>query len=446
MKGAGNGVKDVVRAAMRQTAAQVRPEELAPLYLAPREVRYPSEADDPITEAGHEPGAHRRRPSPSGRSDRRSLSRPLAAFGAAAAILAVIGASVAAATKLEHDRRADLATSTSTPAAGLSAAPPRYVVEIVPPPGRRTDATLHAVVIDSQTGKVVATVNPPRPYQVFMAVTGAADDATFVLAASRWVPMPGSSAKVTGPVKFFELRLTRHRSLTTTGLRPLGLRFPDRWTGRGLALSPDGTELAMAASPVGQPTHVLLRVSSLATGSVTTWTGRALIGSMPWDAKSLSWAPDDRSLAYDYDLHGGHSAVDVLDTAAGGGSLAAHSRLLLTFTGGLHPVSDADLTLDGMKVVALVRGTRPGSSRPFTDVAEYSAATGRLVSTHRLPPLPDADQWQQLLWTGRGGSVLVVGIEYNPGKPHPYPVQELRGSHLTPLPAVIGVNGQDIAW
>jgi hypothetical protein len=467
MNGAGITVKNAVRAAMHQTAAQIGQDELAPLYLAAREGPNRDIADEQVAWADLEPGAHRRdpyrrrsdrpnrpnRPSRPSRPDRpsrpsrpnwRGSSRPLAAFGAAAAILAVIGASVAAATRLEHDRRTDM--TILNPAASPSAAPPRYVVEIVPPPGHLTDERLHAVVIDAQTGKIVATVDPPRPYEVFLAVTGATDDTTFVLAASRWVPMPGSSAKVTGPVKFFELTLTHRRGRTATGLRPLGLRFPARWTGRGLALSPDGKELAVAASPASQPSHTLLKVYSLVTQVTTAWTGRALIGVMPWDAKSLSWAPDDQSLAYDYDWDGRHKAVKVLDTAAGGGSLALHSRPLVTFATGLYPVSDAALTPEGTKVIAIVRGTRSGTPAHFTGVAEYSTATGQLVSTRRLPPLPNADQWRQVLWTSGSGTVAVLGIEFNPGKPHPDPVQELRGSHLTPLPTVIGVNGQDIAW
>ena len=43
----------------------------------------------------------------------------------------------------------------------------------------------------TQTGTVLATITPPRPYVLFAGVTAAADDRTFVLVAQG--PEPGSS-------------------------------------------------------------------------------------------------------------------------------------------------------------------------------------------------------------------------------------------------------------
>ena len=101
------------------------------------------------------------------------MSRPVAAIGAAVAVLAVTAASFGAASAL----RADRAEMTGPkPAAGPLSLIPRYFVELTRPPAGALMLARRALVVDSTTGKVVASITVPRPYNTFEGVTAAADD------------------------------------------------------------------------------------------------------------------------------------------------------------------------------------------------------------------------------------------------------------------------------
>src|SRR5207302_10914146 len=100
----------------------------------------------------------------------------------------------------------------------------------------------------------------------------------------------------------------------------------------GLALSADGTKLAMG---IRLDTSSEIRVYSLATGAVRTWSaggsGFVAEGMMgPQDAASISCAADGRHLLFQWvdDKYVFHERL--LDTSLGGSSLIADSRLLLT--------------------------------------------------------------------------------------------------------------------
>ena len=63
----------------------------------------------------------------------------------------------------------------------------------------------------------------------------------------------------------------------------LAMSVPNGEMLTGLALSPDGSKLAMALQPEinKQPDLTLVKVYTLATGAVRTWTGNGTIGFGP---------------------------------------------------------------------------------------------------------------------------------------------------------------------
>jgi hypothetical protein len=185
----------------------------------------------------------------------------------------------------------------------------------------------------STTGHVLATLRPPRPFGVFSWVSAAADDHSFILAAQRYWPIaPGSKGASaerhdnTTPTWFFRLtftpssrtaRLTKLASVGTVGSSQLA----------GLALSPDGTKLALDL-------RQSIRVISLATGATRTWRwpGGGWVGNWKPYGQVLSWSADGKDVAFQQWSGGSPSVahVRVLDTTAPGRSLSS-ARLVITF-------------------------------------------------------------------------------------------------------------------
>ena len=153
-----------------------------------------------------------------------------------------------------------------------------------------------AVVRSTATGATIATVRPPRPYDTFTMVTAARDDRTFVLVAER---LPAAPAE-----RLFVLHLHPARRTPASRAQLAALPVPDLAKGTqtwGLALSPDGRQLAVAVGP-DSPRE--LQVVDLATGAQHAWagspqclgcavTGYGTDGGNGW----LSWSADERTLA-----------------------------------------------------------------------------------------------------------------------------------------------------
>jgi hypothetical protein len=404
------GAERVLRAAIDGTAAEVRPDELAPLHLMPRTGAVGS---------GYVRG-------------RRGRSRPVAALLAGAAVLALAAASFGAASALRADRAEMTGPRPATGPLGLI---PRYFVELDRPPTGALRIARRALVIDSTTGKVVASVSVPKPYNSFSAVTSAADDRTFVLAAAIVTrPKHGKFQPIRS--KLILLRIAPHPSgrvsATTSNV---GLHIPLNWQGQGMALSPDGTRLALAASPFTKTVVSTVWVYSMVTGATRSWQHHGEIGSAPWDARSLSWSPDDRTLAYLWDVD---RQVNLLRTSSPGGDLLAHSRKLISFTFPQELTFDADLTPDGKKVVASI------FSRIGGQINEYSAATGHLIAT-RTPAALSKRRIYDVLWTDNTSSTMIVYLSLSSNAPDP--VRLLHGSKLIKLKGIQPhPNASDLAW
>jgi hypothetical protein len=206
---------------------------------------------------------------------------------------------------------------------------PRYYVALTPESD--TPFPLEKLIVgDIVTGAKLATISPPSPGSSFAGVTAAADDQTFVVDTQLT-----SLEEENAPWQPRTWYLLRVRSGSSDPARLTRLPVPATPTGtavNGIALSPDGTELAVILQPnaLGSPAGpVLLRVYSVATGAVLrTWSAASgtQVGTPKYggpDANtSLFWLDGMGRLAF---VVNGW-AVRVLDTTAHGGDLIADSR------------------------------------------------------------------------------------------------------------------------
>src|SRR5436190_4663902 len=203
----------------------------------------------------------------------------LAPVAAAAAVAGVIIASLAiSGVILRHHA----GTSPAGPS-GVFAKVPRYFVAVPAIPGR-------AVVGATATGAVLGTVAPPKPYTMFTSVAAAGDGRTFVFAAA-----PGPDR---GPVRFYRLALDR--SGHPGHLAPLPIP-PEAAALPGLALSPDGSKLAVSLPPVHGQVGSKIQVFSLATGARREWVwpGHGTISVGAGGGGSNSWEADNRTLLFE---------------------------------------------------------------------------------------------------------------------------------------------------
>lgn len=421
-------VEAVLRAATEHTAAGFTDADLSPLRLA-------------VDGAGELGGAGLGRADIGGGAGGAGgprLRHGLAALGAAAALIAVLAGSLVLAGYLRHHvgHRQSGATTASVVTSGPLTGIPRYFVELHR--GRTgEDLAREAMVVDSVTGQVLASIPVPAPYVSFSAVAAAADDRTFVLGAERW-PLRPPHAITPLRTKLFELRLDVPRgSRLRTQMIPLGLNIPVDWEGQGLALSPDGTMLAVAASPLTVAVITKVWAYSMTAGTVRSWQDHGEIGRSPWDARSLSWFPDDRTLAYFWQDNGN---FELLNTTSASGSLLGHSRRLIGFSSTrFFPTWDADLSPDGSKVVASMQVQAGGR------IDEFSAASGHLIRAI-VPARLGKTRLIDVLWMNSSGTSMIIELNADLDHPHP-PILLLRGQKLTPVTGVHRfVNVSDVAW
>ena len=172
------------------------------------------------------PGLVRRGPVP------RRWPGWLAPVAAAAAVAGVIIASLAIPGVILHHP-----AGTGPANSGVFAKVPRYFAAIPEVSGR-------AVIGATATGAVLGTVAPPKPYAVFSWVAAAGDGRTFVLGASPRLHR-GNAIDKPRPVQLY--RLVLGRSGHPGRLVPLPI--PPETGITGLAVSPDGSKLAVSFLP-----------------------------------------------------------------------------------------------------------------------------------------------------------------------------------------------------
>jgi hypothetical protein len=418
-------------AALRATGEEVTRESVPPLHLLPA----------------------RTRPGTPGGGSRQRWSARLTPLAAAAAIASVAAGSLAISGALHGG-----ATATGPAAKPSQGAPPGSPAALRKVPPYYTDLAdpsdimggQRAEIRASMTGRVLATIRPPRPFGVFTWVSAAADDHTFILAAQRYWPIaPGTRGARAErrdsltPTRFFQLTYTPGtRTAQLTGLARLG-KVNQSQQLAGVALSPDGTRVALDL-------RQSIQVISLATGAKRTWTWTAggWIGNFKPYGQVLSWSADGKQIAFQQ--WGGRfdstAHVRVLDTTAPGSSLA-RAEVVRTFLnksdvltlGGMNTL----LTPDGSKIVAPTM-TQAAKSPYATqvEITEFSARTGTIVRSTDKFRLRNAERNQEVLWTSASGSTVIVT---DPRGKNGQPVTGvLSGNRFTALPR----NPQyiQIAW
>ncbi len=427
-------VEDRTRAAMDAITGLV--EKVPPLRLPP-----------PALPAGA-PSRRRRRlvPSP------RRLWGPwpwgpwLAPAAAAAAVLAIAITLVAA---------RDMPDTRPSPAAAPAGAPaglPAYYLTFSQP---QTDMTVPVglVLAATLTGKKLATLAPPHGLS-FSGITGAADDRTFV-AAAHWYPYGVQTSQ--GRMRTWYLVRVGGTG-TRVSLTMTRLPIPATKSGTdvaGIALSPDGTMLAVATQPYTDllPIPQVLRVYSVATGRVLhTWRSApgsrygpidGAEGEGADDNAALTWV-GNRALAYFGGVQTGPRSVSagvmVLDLSRPDGGITASSRLAVPVTFdndeklapfGCGPVYRGDIAITGngksfvcggegtsdAKLPTLVCGTAP--VRNTAAFASFSLTTGKLtrfLAGYRTNCFGYAVQDPYPVWVNATGSTLIGYIYFGGGR------------------------------
>jgi hypothetical protein len=446
-------------------------------------------------------------PVPPGR--RGKWSGLLVPLAAAAAVTCVVAASLAIGAAFHgHAHPAGpgpAAQSHPSPAALRPAALGPAALRQVPPYFAELTLTAPVQVMGGEavavrstlTGHVLATVTPPRPYQIFTWVSAADDNRTFVLAAQRYWPiasgqagMPAQNRDNTTPTVFF--RMTFDPATHTAKLAHLAVpeTIPSAQLA-GMTVSPDGTRLAL---DLGQS----IQVVTLATGAIRSWAwpGGGWIGNNKPVGQIFSWTADGTTLAFQQ-RNGSGGALSLSFLAAVAGALAAvvltgilgrryvrvrRADLLawtiaaaaITIALAAHALGAYRDLAPGATNIRLLDTTAPGTSLASSKIVLTFPSGGafglntlltpdgtRIVtatpqgitefSVRTGQPILSEDQfqfdwqklgwaagppWQEVLWAGPGGQTLVV---WDPrGKPGRYGpgniLGVLTGNMFTPIP------------
>jgi hypothetical protein len=359
---------------------------------------------------------------------RHRLGGWLAPTLAAVAVLA-IGISVAIFRVIPNGRVVPAAPTVTAPSV------PKYYVAL---PGNMDVTPIGAtaaIVGDTYSGKRLAVLPAPAGLK-FLTVTGAGDDRTFVVGAAR------HARQFDGPTSWYLLRLSPGARHFAT-LRALPVAALPRGSVNAMALSPDGTRLAMMG-PENGPTvgrgnrRMALRVYSVASGSLL----RAWSAVLPWDlanGTALAWTTDGH-VAWTYNWatdpwqNGYAFAIRTLWPADPGQDLVADARTVWYTTStpgsgappfGLTCGGFGMLTGDGKQLICPASAwlsptptTRPRTACPAGPPVNaegfqlYSLATRKPVGTLYRQQTNCYPLGPALLWASPSGDVVLGELTY----------------------------------
>jgi hypothetical protein len=360
--------EDRARAAMRAIGNTVH--DAPPLELAP--ARDLPAAAAQVQIGGHGPrrlslrrpgGAARRGSRGPGRRWRSRLAPVAAAVAVAAVAIALVTIKDVPNGRVASPSPSTTSTGPVGKPVSIPGAPEYYVAWM-------QASTPYLVVGDTATGSVGAVIKAPEDVNLQGVYGATANDRTFIVMGNL-VFAPGNVNL------FLLLRIAPGgTSARLTALRIPVLDAPPA----GIAISPDGTELAVALA--GSPATV--RIYSIATGKVLrTWSatvpGAVAVepaavahGSQFTAARVLRWSSDGRQLAFAWNS----TAIRVLDASAPDGNLITSSSLLAAI--GTTVNKDSSVTCNasqGWELIAGGQGVICGGSVQAED-PETSTATG----------------------------------------------------------------------
>ena len=264
-------------------------------------------------------------------------------------------------------------------------------------------------VRSTATGKLLATVLPPQPYNDFTMITADASGTMFVLGAVHdWQRYANALPRVfrrnqTTPMRFLELRIGRAGQVQQSSLSLPVTVTPGQQP--SIALSPEGTRLAVAYGGGGAPAEVA--VVSLGSGQVRRWVSPRVSWTPQLNYRG-AWTSNGRTLvlqewpvlrrltrqALRQYRPPTVTSLHLIDTLAPGGTLAAGRVLVLRPPAGESVPADVFITPDGTKLIGSTSKSDFAPRRaPWTgELSVYSAQTGALL--RRLAP------WK---WNGLDG-------------------------------------------
>jgi hypothetical protein len=322
----------------------------------------PADAPAGATQAGR-PGKIRR------------SSRVIAPAGAA---VAVAGLGIAL-TLVAQSPEAPVHPPAAGAPTGTDQGMPRYYVTL-----SELSPTLLVAVHDSRTGRVLSQIPVPGSLGNYREIAADGSDRSYVFTGTF---LPGSAVPA-----LYRLRVSadgRSEKVTRLSVNVQPLTRDDALT--GMAVSPDGTELALALETSDSLSARLtmrgeIVLYSLTGGPTRTWTAPgdqpALPQDLNWISKSeLAFVWQDRLRGSANYFFTGRSQIRVLDTAAPGHDLLA-SRVLLTGGGKLGFIQTAAVGPDGSPIsVATFRVTSVGGSGRATMLLAQVAPNGAVDKT-----------------------------------------------------------------
>jgi hypothetical protein len=410
-----NMIEERIRAAARAAADTVAPDSVPPLELPAARSRRLGRRRRPRRPAGAA--------SPAWNPWAARLAPVAAALAVTAIVITVVEVSPA-----PHQGGPAFSPSTAAqPDVPLGPPVSAYVRSGQVPPYFVTLAPSGAAVHLTVSGATLATIRPAPPGGRVVAVTSAGDDRTFVLAEQ------GRDHKA---VAFYKFQLGSSGRPGALARLPMSVAAGKTMT--GLALSPDGSRLAVAvASRAGVQQIRLYPVLGIVA---RTWSATGGTIGTPYAAGSLSWPASQRTLAFNWSA-GQKASVRLLDTGSDGGSLLAASHPAVTLANAFamgktlyQCQEEMIITPDGSTIVcpsttiAYITKNRP--TKRNTGFPEFSATTGR--------PIRILGDWAQdqtepsvsaLLWAGTAGKVL-IGMVHSAGRDW---VGVISGNKFTPL-------------
>jgi hypothetical protein len=308
--------------------------------------------------------------------------RVIAPAGAAVAVAAL----VAGLTLVGQSPKAHVHPSAIGAPTAASQGMPEYYVTL-----SLLSQTMSAVVHDAATGQVLSQIQVPGARGVAPNIVADGSDRSYVLTGTVVYPTVHGWDEGKAEPAFYRLRVAadgRSEKLTRlpVNVQPMSDRTAVL---TGMALSPDGSELALAVETSAQSNlrgRGQIAVYSLTGGPARTWTAPGDQGASPMDPNWISksrlafvWQ-DHLTGSGDY-FYTGRSQIRVLDTSAPGQDLLA-SRVLLTGGGKLGFIQTAAVGPGGTPItVATFRVTSVGGRGTATMLLAQVAPNGTVAKT-----------------------------------------------------------------